>query len=86
MALSLLPYFLAKFLVGGSSGWLLAHFCPENGPRNPQVMWFLIGLIALVTPLGTFIFRRFIQVQEEGREPVITKAESATSAAEKLRE
>ena len=32
-----------------------------------------IGCMALVTPLGTFIFRKCIQVQEEGREPVATK-------------
>ncbi len=86
MALSLLPYFLAKFVVGGSSGWLLAKFCPENGPRHPEVMWFLVGCTALVTPLGTFIFRKFIQVQEEGREPVISRAEAAVTEEEKLRE
>jgi hypothetical protein len=86
MALSLLPYFLAKFVVGGTSGWLLAKFCPAEGPRHPEVMWFLIGLMALVTPLGTFVFRRFIQVQEEGREPVVSKAEAATQEEEKLRE
>lgn len=86
MALSLLPYFLAKFVVGGTSGWLLAKFCPAEGARHPEVMWFLIGCMALITPLGTFIFRRFIQVQEEGREPVISKAEAATQEEEKLRE
>jgi MFS family permease len=86
MALSLLPYFLAKFAVGGTSGWLLARFCPAAGPRHPEVMWFLIGLMALVTPLGTLIFRRFIQVQEAGREPVISQAEAATTEEEKLRE
>jgi hypothetical protein len=30
-------------------------------------MWFLIGCMALITPLGTFIFRKYIQVQEAGR-------------------
>ncbi len=67
MALSLLPYFLAKFFVGGSSGWLLAEFCPAEGVRNPQVMWLLIGGMALVTPLGAILFRKYIQVHEAGR-------------------
>ncbi len=67
MALSLLPYFLAKFFVGILSGKLLAEFCPADGPRHPETMWFLIGCMALVTPLGTFIFRKYIQVHEEGR-------------------
>jgi hypothetical protein len=67
MALSMLPYFLAKFFVGGSSGWLLAEFCPETGPRNPQMMWLIIGAMALVTPLGAILFRKYIQVHEAGR-------------------
>jgi hypothetical protein len=67
MALSLLPYFLAKFGVGICSGWLLAKYCPADGPRHPEMMWFIIGCMALVTPLGTFIFRKYIQVHEEGR-------------------
>jgi len=86
MALSLLPYFIAKFVVGGSSGWLLAKYCPADGPRHPGMMWFLIGCMALITPLGTFVFRRFIQVQEEGREPVISQAQAAAEEEEKLRE
>jgi hypothetical protein len=86
MALSLLPYFLAKFGVGICSGWLLAKYCPEVGPRHPETMWLLVGGMALVTPLGTFIFRRFIQVQEEGREPVINRPEAAVTEEEKLRE
>jgi MFS family permease len=67
MALSMLPYFLAKFFVGGSSGWLLANFCPAEGPRNPQMMWLIIGMMALVTPLGAILFRKYIQVHEAGR-------------------
>ena len=67
MALSLLPYFLAKFFVGGSSGWLLATFCPATGARHPETMWLLIGGMALITPLGAILFRKQIQVREEGR-------------------
>jgi MFS family permease len=67
MALSMLPMFIAKFFVGGSSGWLLAKFCPATGPRHPEIMWLIIGCIALVTPLGTFVFRKHLQVHEDGR-------------------
>jgi MFS family permease len=67
MALSMLPMFAAKFLVGGSSGWLLAKFCPAEGPRTPEVMWLIVGCMALVTPLGTFLFRKYLQLHEEGR-------------------
>jgi D-hexose-6-phosphate mutarotase len=54
MALSMLPYFLAKFFVGGTSGWLLAKYCPETGARHPEIMWFIIGCMALVTPAAHF--------------------------------
>ena len=67
MALSVLPMFLAKFVVGGFSGWLLTKFCPAEGPRHSGTMWFIIGCMALITPLGTWLFRKQIQVHEEGR-------------------
>ncbi len=86
MALSMLPYFLAKFLVGGTSGWLLTKYCPETGPRHPEMMWFLIGCMALVTPVGAFVFRKYIQVQEAGREPVVSRSESAVTEEETTRE
>jgi MFS family permease len=76
MALSLLPMFLAKFLVGTLSGWLLATFCPAQGPRHSEVMWFLIGLMALITPVGTFLLRKQIQAPESGRGPVIHPPEA----------
>jgi MFS family permease len=68
MALSLLPYFVAKFVVGGMSGWLLATFCPAEGARSSETMWLIIGCMALVTPVGAFLFRKHIQVREAGRD------------------
>ena len=67
MSLSVLPYFLAKFGAGSLSGWLLMTFCPAEGARNPAGMWILIGLMALITPVGTFLFRKHIQQREDGR-------------------
>jgi hypothetical protein len=46
------------------------------------MMWFIIGCMALVTPVGAFVFRKYIQVQESGREPVISKSESAVEEEE----
>ena len=69
MALSQLPFFLAKFLVGGLSGTLLVRYCPAEGPRNPEIMWLIIGGMALVTPVGAYIFRKSIQAHEDGRDP-----------------
>jgi len=68
MALSLLPFFGAKLLVGGISGPLLARFCPEVGERHSGMMWLIIGGIAMITPIGALLFRRHIQVHEDGRD------------------
>ncbi|MBI5243541.1 MAG: MFS transporter [Elusimicrobia bacterium] len=68
MALSLLPYFVAKFFVGSVSGFLLARYCPASGPRDSQTMWLIIGIMSMVSPLGLLFLRRYIQVHEEGRD------------------
>ncbi|MEI7529380.1 MAG: MFS transporter [Elusimicrobiota bacterium] len=68
LALSMLPYFVAKFFVGSMSGFLLDAFCPETGPRNSQMIWIIVGGMALIAPAGLLIFRRYIQVHEAGRE------------------
>ena len=39
VSLAMLPYFLAKFLVGPTSGYLLDAFCPPAGPRQPALLW-----------------------------------------------
>jgi hypothetical protein len=31
-------------------------------------MWLIIGCMALVTPVGAFLFRKHIQVREAGRD------------------
>ena len=67
LALSMLPYFVAKFFVGAISGFLLARYCPAVGPRNSQMIWLIVGFMALLTPAGLLLGRRYIQVQEAGR-------------------
>ncbi len=67
MALSILPYFVAKFFVGMLSGLLLEKYCPAQGARNSQMIWLVIGCLALITPVGLLTLRKFIQVKEEGR-------------------
>ena len=74
MALSMLPMFLAKFVVGIISGRMLAVFCPAEGVRHSETMWFIIGCMTLITPIGIFLFRKQLQLQESGREPVISKS------------
>ena len=67
MALSLLPYFLAKFGVGILSGRLLAAYVPEAGPRDPTTMWIIVAAMAALCPLGLLAFRKQLRVHEDGR-------------------
>jgi Major Facilitator Superfamily len=68
-ALAYLPFLVGKLLVG-TSGWLLAIFCPAVGPRHSGVMWFIFACAASVAPLGLLAFGRYIRVPEAGRETV----------------
>jgi MFS family permease len=65
VSLAALPYFLAKFLVGPTSGYLLAAFCPAEGPRQPAILWGIIGLSTMIGPVGIFALRNLIQKKDE---------------------
>jgi hypothetical protein len=66
-ALAYLPFLIGKLLVG-TSGWILAAFCPAEGPRRSNLMWLIFALAASIAPLGLLVFRRFIRVPEAGRD------------------
>ncbi|MDQ6862105.1 MAG: MFS transporter [Verrucomicrobiota bacterium] len=66
-ALAYLPFLVGKLLVG-TSGWILAAFCPAEGPRRSNLMWLIFALAASVAPLGLLAFSRYIRVPEQGRD------------------
>jgi hypothetical protein len=66
-ALAYLPFLVGKLLVG-TSGWLLAIFCPATGPRRSDLMWLIFACAASVAPLGLLLFRSYIRVPEAGRQ------------------
>ena len=68
-ALSYIPFLLGKLLVG-TGGWLLAAFCPEQGPRHSGMMWLIFALAASVAPIGLITLRRYIRVPEAGRQDI----------------
>jgi hypothetical protein len=65
-ALAYIPFLVGKLLIG-TSGWVLAAFCPEQGECRPAMLWLIFACAASVAPLGLLVFRRYIQVQEAGR-------------------
>jgi MFS family permease len=66
-SLAYLPFLVGKLLVG-TGGWLLAAFCPEQGPRHSGTMWLIFALAASVAPIGLITLRRYIRVPEAGRQ------------------
>ena len=64
VSLAAFPYFLAKFLVGPSSGYLLAAFCPPHGPRHSAILWGIIGATTLLGPIGIFLGRGWMAKEE----------------------
>lgn len=65
-ALAYIPFLFGKLLIG-TSGFLLAAFCPEHGECRPAMLWLIFALAASAAPIGLLIFRRYIQVPEAGR-------------------
>ncbi len=66
-ALAYIPFLVGKLLVG-TSGWLLAIFCPATGPRRSGTMWLIFALAASIAPIGLIAFRRYIRMPEAGRQ------------------
>ncbi|MCL4305414.1 MFS transporter [bacterium] len=61
MGLAGIPWFLAKFTTGLYSGTMLEHFIPEQGAQDSGTLWAIYGLIALVSPIGLLLIRKWIR-------------------------
>lgn len=67
LSLSILPWFVAKLVVGPLSGVLLNVYTPVDKVTNavlphPQhaMIWFWVGATALITPIGLMLCGRWI--------------------------
>jgi hypothetical protein len=65
MALSSAPLFLATLPVGFMSGYLLDRYCPETGPRNSKMMWFIIGVTTISSPVFMTVFWKYISYDDD---------------------
>lgn len=61
MGLANVPWILAKFTTGLYSGWMLARFCPKDGPQHTEVLWLVYGIIAMISPVGLFLARGWVR-------------------------
>ncbi len=63
MGIGQFPWFLTKLITGMYSGWFLSVYCPAGVPPDQLhtgTMWFYYALIAMVSPVGLFLARRWM--------------------------
>ncbi len=69
MGIGQFPWFLTKIITSLYSGWFLEHYCPQGVPpsqMNTEKMWFIYGLIAIISPLGLFVAKKWMQKKFKG--------------------
>jgi proton-dependent oligopeptide transporter, POT family len=63
MGIGQFPWFLTKVITSLYSGWFLMNYCPADTPpseMNTELMWLIYGCIAMVSPFGLFIARKWM--------------------------
>lgn len=63
MGIGQFPWFLTKIVTALYSGWFLMHYCPVDVPpsdQNTETMWFIYGLIAIISPLGLLLAKKWM--------------------------
>ena len=67
MAYSKAPMFFAKVAAGPATGFLLLHLCPETGESNTELMWIIVGISTLISPITLLLGRRWLDVESRAR-------------------
>ncbi|MFM2247215.1 MAG: hypothetical protein RL071_3289 [Pseudomonadota bacterium] len=67
MGLANVPWFLAKFTTGLYSGAMIAEFVPKGGPERSGTMWLAYTAIALSSPVGLLLARRWLSAPRAAR-------------------
>lgn len=68
IAFANIPWFLIKFLAGLYTGRMMEIYCPAEGPTRTETMWLVYALIALASPIGLLIGRKWVErgLREKG--------------------
>ncbi len=64
MGIGQFPWFLTKVVTSLYSGWFLMHYAPEGvdpSKMNTETMWFIYGCIAMISSIGLFFARSWMQ-------------------------
>jgi proton-dependent oligopeptide transporter, POT family len=63
MGVGQFPWFLTKVITGFYSGWFLSQYIPlDTLPEdmNSEILWFFYGLIAVITPIGLVLAKKWM--------------------------
>ena len=60
MGVAQFPWFLTKMLVPIYSGLMLQHYVPSLGDRNPEGMWLIFALVAMVSTVLLILARGWV--------------------------
>jgi proton-dependent oligopeptide transporter, POT family len=61
MGLAGIPWFLAKMTTGLYSGRMIEIFIPKTGAHDSGTMWLIYAFIAMITPVGLIIGKRWVE-------------------------
>jgi len=74
MGIAGLPWFLAKTVTGFYAGAMIDAFVPVGGGGSPGTLWLIHGGIAMLTPIGLVIGRRWLLAQKAPAQEVAKAA------------
>lgn len=63
MGIGQFPWFLTKIVTSLYSGWFLMNYCPMDSmpeAMNTETMWLIYGLIAIISPIGLVLAKRWM--------------------------
>lgn len=87
IALSYLPYFLAKLIAGPMSGMLVANYTPDDMPPGVEhhphhhLVWVWIGGMAAITPVVLItMYKLFRHAEQQNIEAAVSTAKSDDDA------
>ena len=60
MGVAQFPWFLTKVIVPLYSGFMLQKYVPAIGVRNPEQMWLIFALVAMISPILLIVFKGWV--------------------------
>ena len=60
MGVAQFPWFLTKMITSLYSGWFLERYCPAQGTLRTERMWFIYGVIAMVSTVLLVLARNWL--------------------------